>query len=130
RVHGDCHAGNILWRDDNAHFVDFDDARMAPAVQDIWMLLSGDRVEQTAQLAEIVEGYDEFYEFKPRELILAEALRALRILHYSAWLARRWEDPAFPHNFPWFNTQRYWEEHILTLREQRAMLDEPPLNLL
>jgi Ser/Thr protein kinase RdoA (MazF antagonist) len=102
---------------------------MAPAVQDVWMLLGGDRADQTAQLAEIVEGYDEFYEFQPRELRMAETLRTLRQLHYSAWLARRWEDPAFPRNFPWFNTQRYWEEHILTLREQRAVLDEPPLSL-
>jgi Ser/Thr protein kinase RdoA (MazF antagonist) len=129
RVHGDCHVGNILWRDDNPNFVDFDDSRMAPAVQDIWMLLSGDRAEQGAQLAEIVEAYDEFYEFQPRELRLAETLRTLRQLHYSAWLARRWEDPAFPRNFPFFNTQRYWEDHILTLREQRALLDEPPLSL-
>jgi Ser/Thr protein kinase RdoA (MazF antagonist) len=129
RVHGDCHVGNILWRDDNPHFVDFDDARMAPAVQDIWMLLSGDRPQQTAQLSEVIDGYDEFFEFQPRELQLAETLRTLRLLHYSAWLARRWEDPAFPRNFTFFNTQRYWEEQILILREQRAALDEPPLHV-
>lgn len=129
RAHSDCHPGNILWRDDAAHFVDFDDARMAPAVQDIWMLLSGDRTQQTAQLAEIIEGYSEFYDFYPGELTLIEALRTLRMLHYSAWLARRWEDPAFPRAFPWFNTQRYWSEHILELREQLAALQEPPLVL-
>jgi len=130
RVHGDCHTGNMLWRDDAPHFVDFDDARMAPAMQDIWMLLSGDRFEQTAQLSEIVDGYNEFNEFRHTELRLIEVLRSLRIMHYSAWLAKRWEDPAFPHSFSWFNTERYWGEHILELREQMAMLDQAPLQLL
>lgn len=130
RVHGDCHVGNMLWRDDNPHFVDFDDTRMAPAVQDIWMLLSGDRAQQTTQLHEILEGYNQFHEFDPRELYLLESLRTLRLLNYSAWLARRWDDPAFPHSFPWFNTQRYWEEQILILREQCAALDEEPLRLM
>lgn len=130
RLHGDCHSGNILWRDDNPHFVDFDDTRMAPAVQDIWMFLSGDRMRKTAQLSEIAEGYSEFYDFNPRELQLVEALRTLRMMHYSAWLARRWGDPAFPMNFPWFNTVRYWSEHILELREQFAALQEPPLELM
>ncbi|WP_415888348.1 serine/threonine protein kinase [Neptuniibacter sp. SY11_33] len=130
RVHGDCHSGNMLWRDDAPHFVDFDDARMAPAMQDIWMLLSGDRHEQTQQLSEIVDGYNEFYDFKLKELRLIEVLRSLRIMHYSAWLGRRWEDPAFPHSFSWFNTERYWGEHILQLREQLALLDEEPLKLL
>ncbi len=127
RTHGDCHAGNVLWRGEAPHFVDFDDARSAPAIQDIWMMLSGDRSRQTAQLAEIVEGYNEFYDFRPQELRLVEVLRTLRILHYCAWLARRWDDPAFPHHFPWFNTTRYWGEHILQLREQMAALNEPPL---
>lgn len=129
RVHGDCHAGNILWRDDTPHFVDFDDARMAPAVQDIWMLLCGDRERQCAQLAEILEGYSEFYDFRYQELHLVEALRTLRLLHYNAWLADRWDDPAFPRAFTWFNTTRYWEQHILDLREQFAALDEPPLTV-
>lgn len=129
RVHGDCHAGNILWRDDNPHFVDFDDARMAPAVQDLWMLLSGDRARRTAQLSEIVEGYSEFYDFYPKELRLVEALRTLRIMHYAAWLARRWTDPAFPMHFPWFNTVRYWSEHVLELREQYSALQEPLLEI-
>jgi Ser/Thr protein kinase RdoA (MazF antagonist) len=129
RVHGDCHVGNILWRDDNPNFVDFDDTRMAPAVQDIWMLLSGDRPQQTIQLSEVIEAYNEFHEFNTQELLLAESFRTLRILHYSAWLAKRWDDPAFPHSFPWFNTQRYWEEQILILREQRAALDEEPLRI-
>jgi len=127
RTHGDCHAGNVLWRGDAPHFVDFDDARTAPAIQDIWMMLSGDRLRRTAQLAEIVEGYNEFYDFHPRELRLIEALRSLRILHHCAWLARRWDDPVFPHHFPWFNTVRYWGEHILVLREQLAALQEAPL---
>ncbi|MEJ2698991.1 MAG: serine/threonine protein kinase, partial [Desulfuromonadales bacterium] len=130
RVHGDCHSGNILWRDDAPQLVDFDDSRMAPAVQDIWMMLSGDRTRQTVQLNEILCGYGEFCDFNPRELRLVESLRTLRILHYTAWLARRWDDPAFPANFPWFNTPRYWGEHILELREQMAALTEPPLELL
>lgn len=129
RVHGDCHAGNILWRDNTPHFVDLDDSRMAPAIQDLWMFLSGDRQSQTAQINEVIEGYNEFFDFDPRQLRLIEALRTLRIMHYSAWLARRWQDPAFPHNFPWFNSPRYWSEHILELREQLAMLNEPPLQL-
>jgi len=129
RAHGDCHAGNILWRDGAPHFVDFDDARMAPAVQDLWMMLSGERPRQNAQLAELIEGYSEFCDFNPRELQLIGALRALRMLHYSAWLARRWEDPIFPRTFPWFNTVRYWGEQILELREQLATLSEPPLEL-
>lgn len=129
RVHGDCHSGNILWRDDAPHFVDFDDSRMAPAVQDLWMMLSGDRERQNAQLASLLEGYGEFCDFNPRELRLVEALRALRMLHHSAWLAKRWEDPMFPVTFPWFNTPRYWGEQILALREQVAALDEYPLQL-
>ena len=129
RVHGDCHSGNILWRDETPHFVDLDDSRMAPAIQDIWMFLSGDRAFQTAQLSELIDGYNEFYDFDPRQLALIEAFRTLRIMHYSAWLARRWEDPAFPHNFPWFNTVRYWSDHILELREQLSLLQEPPLTL-
>jgi len=130
RLHGDCHTGNILWRNGGPHFVDFDDARMAPAVQDLWMMLSGDRDRQLRQLAELVEGYDEFCDFSPRQLRLIESLRTLRMLHYCAWLARRWEDPAFPLNFPWFNTPRFWGDHILELREQFAALQEPPLALL
>ena len=129
RVHGDCHAGNILWRGDAPHFVDFDDSRTAPAVQDLWMMLSGDRARQTEQLDALMEGYRDFGEFNHRELRLVEPLRTLRMLHYSAWLARRWEDPAFPESFPWFNTVQYWGEHILHLREQLALLDEPPLEL-
>lgn len=129
RTHSDCHAGNVLWRDDLPHFVDFDDARMAPAVQDIWMLLSGDRHEQTAQLAEVLEGYEEFRAFDLRELHWIEILRTLRMLHYSAWLARRWNDPAFPLHFPWFNSERYWGEHILELREQLGALQEAPLTV-
>jgi Ser/Thr protein kinase RdoA (MazF antagonist) len=127
RLHGDCHPGNILWRHDTAHFVDFDDARNGPAIQDLWMLLSGERQQQIEQLSEILEGYNEFCDFNLRELPLIESLRSLRIIHYSAWLARRWQDPAFPKFFPWFNTERYWGEHILQLREQLAAIHEPPL---
>ncbi len=129
RVHGDCHAGNILWRDGAPHFVDFDDARTAPAVQDLWMMLSGERERRTTQLNKLIEGYSEFHEFNPAELRLIESLRALRMLHYSAWLGRRWEDPIFPVTFPWFNTIRYWGEHLLDLREQLAAMAEPVLEL-
>lgn len=129
RLHGDCHPGNILWRDDLPHFVDFDDCRSGPAIQDLWMLLSGDRQQQTAQMLDILEGYEQFCDFNPAELRLIEGLRTLRIMHYAAWLARRWDDPAFPAAFPWFNTPRYWGDHILELREQLAALDEPPLKL-
>ena len=131
RLHGDCHAGNVLWIEHGAtrgpHFVDFDDARMGPAVQDLWMLLSGDRTEMTRQLGAVLAGYDDFFAFDSRELHLVEALRTLRLLHYSAWLAQRWDDPAFPAAFPWFNSQRYWQDRILELREQVALMDEPAL---
>src|SRR6266566_4261517 len=127
RLHGDCHAGNMLWTDDGPHFVDFDDCRTGPAIQDLWMLLSGDRTSMTRQLADVLAGYEDFHEFDPHELHLLEALRTLRLIHYSAWLARRWDDPAFPAAFPWFNTQRYWQDRILELKEQVALMDEPPL---
>lgn len=129
RIHGDCHPGNLLCRDETFHIVDLDDCRMGPAVQDLWMMLAGPRHERLAQLAELMDGYQEFHDFDPRQLALIEGLRALRLIHYSAWLARRWNDPAFPPSFPWFGTERYWGEQILTLREQRAALDEEPLRL-
>jgi len=129
RLHGDCHAGNVLWTEAGPHFVDFDDARSGPAMQDLWMLLSGERAAMTRQLGLVLEGYRAFFEFERRELHLVEALRTLRLLHYSAWIARRWDDPAFPAAFPWFNTQRYWQDRILELREQIALLDEPPLEI-
>jgi Ser/Thr protein kinase RdoA (MazF antagonist) len=128
RLHGDCHVGNVLWADDGPHFVDLDDARSGPAVQDLWMLLSGERESMARQLRAILEGYEEFMEFDRHELLLVEALRTLRMIHYAGWLARRWLDPAFPAAFPWFNTQKYWQDHILALREQGAALDEPPLS--
>jgi len=131
RLHGDCHAGNILWTEAGElrgpHFVDFDDARSGPAVQDLWMLLSGDRASMTRQLVDLLAGYEDFCEFDPAELALVEALRTLRLLHYSAWIARRWDDPAFPAAFPWFGTQRYWQDRILEMREQIAAMDEEPL---
>lgn len=129
RTHGDCHSGNILWRDGAPNFVDFDDARMAPAVQDLWMLLSGNEDQQRRQLEKILEGYREFFDFNPAELQLIEPLRTLRMLNYCAWLARRWDDPAFPATFPWFNSMQYWGSHILELREQFAALQDPPLQI-
>ena len=129
RLHGDCHAGNMLWTDAGPHFVDLDDARMGPAVQDLWMCLSGGRQDQQLQLAHLIKGYREFRAFNPDELQLIEPLRTLRILHYSGWLAQRWQDPAFVQAFPFFNTQRYWQDHILSLREQAAALEEAPLEL-
>lgn len=128
RCHGDCHPSNVLWTDNGPHIVDFDDARMAPAVQDLWMFLSGDRADQTAGLDAVLTGYTEFCDFDARQLHLIEALRTLRLIHYYGWLAKRWEDPAFKMAFPWFNTQRCWEDHILSLREQAAMLHEQPLS--
>ncbi|MGH8352943.1 MAG: serine/threonine protein kinase [Pseudomonas sp.] len=129
RLHGDCHPGNMLCRDEQFHLVDLDDCRMGPAVQDLWMMLAGDRQERLGQLSELMDGYQEFHDFDPRELTLIEGLRALRLLHYSAWLARRWDDPAFPRSFPWFGSERYWGEQVLALREQLAALDEEPLRL-
>jgi Ser/Thr protein kinase RdoA (MazF antagonist) len=129
RLHGDCHVGNILWTQDGPHFVDLDDARMGPALQDLWMLLSGDRAAMGRQLHHVLAGYEEFAEFDRRELLLLEALRTLRLIHYSAWIARRWDDPAFPAAFPWFNTQRYWQDRILELREQIALMDEDALTI-
>jgi Ser/Thr protein kinase RdoA (MazF antagonist) len=129
RLHGDCHPGNVLWTDKGPHFVDLDDCRTGPAMQDLWMLISGSRDEMQAQLADIIEGYLQFHDLDYRELQLIEALRTLRIIHYAAWLARRWEDPAFPLAFPWFDSPRYWEEHILALREQAGLLDEPALSV-
>jgi Ser/Thr protein kinase RdoA (MazF antagonist) len=127
RLHGDCHPGNILWTEDGPHFVDLDDSRMGPAMQDLWMLLSGDRAAMSLQLRAVLAGYEQFMEFERTELNLLEALRTLRLIHYSAWIARRWDDPAFPAAFPWFNTQRYWQDRILELREQIALMQEEPL---
>jgi len=127
RLHGDFHPGNVLASETQLHIVDFDDARTGPAVQDLWMFLSGERAEQTPQLQALLKGYEEFRTFDARELHLVEALRTLRIMHYAAWLARRWDDPAFKIAFPWFNTPRYWDEHLLTLREQAALVQELPL---
>ena len=129
RLHGDCHPGNILWTDDGPHFVDLDDARMGPAVQDLWMLLSGDRAAMTVQIGHVLRGYRDFMQLDRRELALIEPLRTLRLLNYSAWIGRRWDDPAFPAAFPWFNTQRYWQDRILELREQIALMTEPPLEI-
>jgi len=129
RLHGDCHRGNLLWTDDGAHFVDLDDARMGPAVQDLWMLLAGERDEMAVQLETVLSGYRQFHDFDPRELHLIEALRTLRQIHYAAWIARRWADPAFPAAFPWLDDQRFWQDHVLALREQIAAMQEGPLPL-
>jgi Ser/Thr protein kinase RdoA (MazF antagonist) len=127
RLHGDFHPGNVLVNQDRLHIVDLDDCRHGPAVQDLWMFLSGDRQEQTPQLEALLEGYQSFRRFDARELHLIEGLRSLRIMHYAAWLARRWEDPAFKVAFPWFDSPRYWDDHILALREQVALMQERPL---
>jgi Ser/Thr protein kinase RdoA (MazF antagonist) len=129
RLHGDCHRGNVLWTDAGPHFVDLDDCVMGPAIQDLWMLLAGSRAEMSEQLTQLLEGYRHFCDFDRRELVLIESLRTLRMIHYSAWLARRWSDPAFPHSFPWFREPRYWENHVLSLREQLAAIGEGPLEL-
>ena len=139
RLHGDCHSGNVLWIEDRGnegtsglqgsgpHFVDFDDARTGPAIQDLWMLLSGEREAMKVQFGHVLRGYEDFAEFDDRERHLVEALRTLRLIHYSGWIGRRWDDPAFPAAFPWFNTPRYWQDRILELREQIALMDEAPL---
>lgn len=129
RLHGDCHIGNILWHDDSPFMVDFDDARSGPAIQDLWMFLSGDRGYMNARLHDLLEGYTEFRSFDPRELHLIEALRTMRMIYFAGWLARRWHDPAFMQAFPWFNSQNYWENHILHLKEQLALMEEPPLEV-
>lgn len=127
RLHGDLHIGNILWRDAGAHLVDLDDSRNGPAVQDLWMLLAGEDASVAASLDCLLRGYTRFQNFDPAQLSLIEPLRSLRMIHYAAWLARRWDDPAFPSAFPWFGNPRYWEVHLQDLREQRAKLDEEPL---
>ncbi len=137
RLHGDCHAGNVLWTPVDApvasgpgpHFVDLDDACMGPAVQDLWMLLSGDRAQRTWQLSCLLDGYEQMRDFDRRELILIEALRTLRLIHYSAWLARRWSDPAFPHSFPWFGSADYWRGQMRVLQEQIEAMQEEPLSV-
>lgn len=129
RLHGDCHAGNILWRDEGPHFVDLDDCRSGPAIQDLWMMLSGDRQQQLLQLDTLLMGYEEFNTFENEQLILIESLRTMRVVNYMAWLCKRWQDPAFPQNFPWFNTEKYWEQQILMLKEQMSALQQPPLSL-
>ncbi len=132
RLHGDVHPGNILWTptdrpDGGPHFVDLDDARTGFAVQDLWMLLSGDRAQRgRPQLSGLLDGYEQFRDFDRRELALIEPLRTLRLIHYSAWLARRWEDPIFPINFPWFGSSDYWKGQIQMLQDQcEAMAEEP-----
>ncbi len=129
RVHGDCHIGNILWRDEVPHFVDFDDARMGPAIQDLWMMLSGDQTEAGQQIRAIVRGYSDFRDFDASELRLIEPLRTLRMMYHAAWLARRWDDPAFPRAFPFFNTNHYWAGHIQQLIDQTDRLAADPLTL-
>ncbi|PJC85154.1 serine/threonine protein kinase [Vibrio sp. HA2012] len=129
RLHGDCHPGNILWRD-GPTFVDLDDSRTGPAIQDLWMLLNGERADKLMQLEIILEGYAEFCDFNPAELKLIEPLRGLRMVHYMAWLAKRWQDPAFPLAFPWFGDQKYWENQVLAFKEQIAALQETPLTLM
>ena len=128
RLHGDCHSGNVLWTDAGPHFVDLDDARSGPAIQDLWMLLPGEATAAAKSLRALLAGYEQFHDFQRSEVALIEALRTLRLLHYSAWIARRWDDPAFPAAFPWFGTQRYWQDRILELREQVAAMQEPPLS--
>ena len=130
RLHGDCHPGNVLWTDGGPHFVDLDDCMTGPAVQDLWMLLSGRPDEMSTQLHDLLEGYAEFADLDHHEISLIEPLRTLRIMHYAGWLARRWDDPAFPRAFPWFAEPKYWEQHVLDLREQLAAMEEPPLSIL
>ena len=134
RLHGDCHPGNVLWTPldewgrGGPHFVDLDDARTGPAVQDLWMLLSGERAQRTQQLGALLDGYEQFRPFDRRELALIEPLRTLRLIHYRAWLARRWQDPIFPINFPWFGSSDYWRGQVDMLHEQIEAMQEEPLH--
>ncbi len=130
RLHGDCHPSNVMWTDDGPHFVDLDDSRSGPAIQDLWMLITGSDEDKTIQQNAILDGYEEFREFDDRELHLVEALRAMRMIYYMAWLARRWDDPSFKHNFPWFNTRRYWEDQLLNLKEQLGTIQNEPTSTL
>ena len=132
RLHGDCHPGNILWTPEDQpgagpHFVDLDDARTGPAVQDLWMLLSGERAQRNRQLGALLDGYEQVRDFDRRELALIEPLRTLRLIHYSAWIARRWDDPSFPLNFPWFGSRDYWQGQVDMLTEQIEAMQEAPL---
>jgi Ser/Thr protein kinase RdoA (MazF antagonist) len=127
RIHGDCHVGNILWRENGPLFVDLDDCMSGPRIQDLWMFLSGDAASQQSSWAAIMEGYELFGEFDYAELTLVEALRSLRILHHASWIAHRWGDPAFPRAFPWFSDARFWERHISDLFEQLSAMDDPPI---
>jgi Ser/Thr protein kinase RdoA (MazF antagonist) len=127
RLHGDCHPGNVMWTEQGPHFVDFDDAMQGPAIQDLWMLLSGERGVAEQQLGSIIKGYEQIADFNDHELALIEPLRTIRLLHYSAWIGKRWNDPAFPVAFPWFDSPRYWQDRILELREQVGAMQEPPL---
>ena len=127
RLHGDCHLGNVLWTERGPHFVDLDDAVNGPAIQDLWMLLSGDRAAMSGQLLDVLEGYESFMDFDWREVRLIEPLRTLRMIHHSAWIARRWRDPAFPIAFPWFASPSYWADQCVRLREQLVAMAEPPL---
>jgi len=129
RILGDCHRGNILWTERGPHFVDLDDCLTGPAVQDLWMLLSGGREDMRTELHDLLKGYEQFLPFERSEIALIEPLRALRMIHYSAWLARRWDDPAFPRAFPWFAEPRYWEDHYRALDDQLAAVVGPPLEL-
>jgi Ser/Thr protein kinase RdoA (MazF antagonist) len=122
RIHGDCHRNNVLWTAAGPHFVDLDDCMMGPAIQDLWMLIAGRPAEMAIELADILEGYEKFASFDPAEIALIEPLRALRMVHYAAWLARRWHDPAFPRAFPWFGEARFWERHVAELEEQGMTL--------
>jgi Ser/Thr protein kinase RdoA (MazF antagonist) len=122
RLHGDCHPGNTLWTPAGPHFVDMDDAVQGPAIQDLWMLLSGDAAAMSRQMSVVLSGYTDFMDFDPRELKLIEALRSLRMIHHSAWLAQRWNDPAFPIAFPWFGGVSYWQQQVTQLREQLELM--------
>ena len=122
RLHGDCHLGNILWREQGPVFVDLDDCMMGPRIQDLWMFLSGTPDEREGQWNELASGYRQFHAIDEWERDLVEPLRALRMVHHAAWIAARWEDPAFPRAFPWFTSPRFWQEHLSDLWQQLAEL--------
>jgi Ser/Thr protein kinase RdoA (MazF antagonist) len=118
RLHGDCHPGNLLWTDAGPHFVDLDDARMGPAVQDLWMLAHDEPAMQS-----LLDGYAQMRDFDPAELALLPVLRAMRQVHHAGWIALRWHDPAFPAAFPFAAEPRWWEQHIADLHELSDTLE-------
>ena len=124
RIHGDCHLGNLLWNDQGPFWVDFDDMVRGPAIQDIWLVVPGRDQEAKTQRSILLEAYEQFRDFDYNTLKLIEPLRALRFIHFSGWIGKRWQDPAFPRAFPHFGSEQYWQEQVYDLEEQLRLIQE------